>query len=113
MCRRDRRLVWLQALDPIWVDFPVPEAIIGKFTIGSAIELAADAFPGRSFKGEVEAFDARLSQDSADLDGAGEGAQSRSHADARHVRQRRRARGRGEGFRHGAAHGGDLRSLWR
>ena len=60
-------LVWLQALDPIWVDFPVPEAIIGKFTVGSTIELAADAFPGKSFKGEVEAFDARLSQDSRTL----------------------------------------------
>jgi membrane fusion protein (multidrug efflux system) len=62
-----RGLVWLQALDPIWVDFPVPEATVGKFMIGSAIELAADAFPGRPFKGEVEAFDARLSQDSRTL----------------------------------------------
>ena len=62
-----RGLVWLQALDPIWVDFPVPEATVGKFMIGSAIELTADAFPGRSFKGEVEAFDARLSQDSRTL----------------------------------------------
>ena len=56
-------LVWLQALDPIWVDFPVPEAAVGKFTIGSQIELSADAFPGQSFKGEVEAFDAKLNQD--------------------------------------------------
>jgi membrane fusion protein, multidrug efflux system len=56
-------LVWLQALDPIWVDFPVPEASVAKFQIGSAIELAADAYPGQLFKGEVEAFDAKLSQD--------------------------------------------------
>jgi membrane fusion protein (multidrug efflux system) len=56
-------LVWLQALDPIWVDFPVPEAAVGKFKIGSPVELAADAFPGQLFKGEVEAFDAKLSQD--------------------------------------------------
>lgn len=56
-------LVWLQALDPIWVDFPVPEAAVGKFTTGSQIELTADAFPDQMFKGEVEAFDAKLNQD--------------------------------------------------
>jgi membrane fusion protein (multidrug efflux system) len=56
-------LVWLQALDPIWVDFPVPEGSVAKFAIGSKIELAADAYPGQLFKGEVEAFDAKLSQD--------------------------------------------------
>ena len=56
-------LVWLQALDPIWVDFPVPEATVGKFMIGSAVELTANAFPGQLFKGEVEAFDAKLGAD--------------------------------------------------
>jgi len=56
-------LVWLQALDPIWVDFPVSESSISMFSKGSAVELAADAYPGRVFKGEVEAFDAKLGQD--------------------------------------------------
>jgi membrane fusion protein (multidrug efflux system) len=60
-------LVWLQALDPIWVDFPVPEADIGKFDIGSRIELTADAFPGQTFAGEVEAFDAKLGQETRTL----------------------------------------------
>src|SRR5581483_5157838 len=56
-------LVWLQSLDPIWVDFPVPETAVGLLKIGSAIELAADAYPGETFKGAVEAFDAKLNQD--------------------------------------------------
>ena len=60
-------MVWLQALDPIWVDFPVPEGTIGKFKIGSAIELTAEAYPGQLFKGEVEAFDAKLGQDTRTL----------------------------------------------
>jgi membrane fusion protein, multidrug efflux system len=60
-------MVWLQALDPIWVDFPVPEGSVAKFAIGAPIELAADAYPGQVFKGEVEAFDARLSQDTRTL----------------------------------------------
>jgi membrane fusion protein, multidrug efflux system len=62
-----QRLVLLQALDPIWVDFPVPEIAVGKFGIGNTVELAADAFPDRLFKGEVEAFDARLNQDARTL----------------------------------------------
>jgi len=62
-----QRLVWLQSLDPIWVDFPVPEAVVGKFGIGSKLELKADAFPDRTFKGDVGAFDARLNQDSRTL----------------------------------------------
>ena len=56
-------LVWLQSLDPIWVDFPVPEVSVGKFTKGSTIELTADAYPGQLFKGEVESFDAKLNSD--------------------------------------------------
>ena len=60
-------LVWLQSLDPIWVDFPVPEASVGKFKIGSKIELTADAFPGEVFKGEIEAFDAKLGADTRTL----------------------------------------------
>jgi membrane fusion protein, multidrug efflux system len=56
-------LVWLQALDPIWVDFPVAETTVGKIKVGSVVELAADAYPGQPFKGEVEAFDAKLNQD--------------------------------------------------
>src|SRR3990172_6208292 len=43
------------------------EANIGKFTIGSAIELTAEAYPGQLFKGEVEAFDAKLGQDTRTL----------------------------------------------
>ena len=60
-------IVWLQALDPIWVDFPVPEGNVAKFTIGAPIELTADAYPGQMFKGEVEAFDTRLSSDTRTL----------------------------------------------
>jgi membrane fusion protein (multidrug efflux system) len=60
-------LVWLQALDPIWVDFPVPEAAIGELAVGSRIELMTDAFPAQVFKGEVEAFDAKLGPDTRTL----------------------------------------------
>ncbi|MCJ7598367.1 MAG: efflux RND transporter periplasmic adaptor subunit [Methyloceanibacter sp.] len=60
-------MVWLQALDLIWVDFPVAESEVAKFKIGSKIELTVDTYPGEVFKGEVEALDARLSQDARTL----------------------------------------------
>lgn len=60
-------LVWLQSLDPIWVDFPVPEGDLGKLKIGAPIELGVNAYPGETFKGEIEAFDARVAQDSRTL----------------------------------------------
>ena len=60
-------LVWLQALDPIWIDFPVPEGDVGKMKVGSAIELTVDAYPKEMFKGEIEAFDARVAQETRTL----------------------------------------------
>lgn len=60
-------LVWLQALDPIWIDFPVAESEVGKFKVGAKIELTVDTYVDKVFQGEVEAFDARLNQDSRTL----------------------------------------------
>jgi membrane fusion protein, multidrug efflux system len=60
-------LVWLQSLSPIWIDFPVPEGELGKFKAGSPIELTVSAYPGETFKGEIEALDARVAQDSRTL----------------------------------------------
>ena len=60
-------LVWLQALNPIWIDFPVPEGDLGKLKIGAPIELGVNAYPGQVFKGVIEAFDARVAQDTRTL----------------------------------------------
>ena len=60
-------LVSLQALDPIRVDFPMPEQQIGKLKVGQTIELAVDALPGKVFQGEIETLDARVAQDTRTL----------------------------------------------
>jgi len=60
-------LVSLQALDPIRVDFPMPEQAIGKLSVGQTIELTVDAFPGQVFKGEIQSLDARVAQDTRTL----------------------------------------------
>ena len=60
-------LVTLQALDPIRVDFPMPEQVIGKLRVGQQVEVAVDAYPGETFKGAVESLDARVAQDTRTL----------------------------------------------
>ncbi len=60
-------MVSLQALDPIWVDFPMPEQNVGKMHVGATIELTVDAFPGQTFKGEIASLDARVSQETRTL----------------------------------------------
>lgn len=60
-------LVTLQALDPIWVDFPMPEQEIGKLKVGQTIELTVDAFPDQTFEGTVASLDARVSQETRTL----------------------------------------------
>lgn len=61
------RMVTLQALDPIWVDFPMPEQNVGKLRVGQQIELTVDAYPGQVFSGTVASLDARVSQETRTL----------------------------------------------
>ncbi len=50
----------LQKLDPIYVDFSIPEQQIAAMKIGAEISFTADAFPGKVFKGAIRAIDARI-----------------------------------------------------
>jgi membrane fusion protein, multidrug efflux system len=56
-------LVWLQALDPIWIDFPVSESDAGKIALNDAVTVTTDMYPGKTFKGHVIALDARVAAD--------------------------------------------------
>lgn len=60
-------MVTLQALDPIWVDFPMPEQNVGKLRVGQAVELTVDAFAGHVFAGTVTSLDARVSKETRTL----------------------------------------------
>ncbi len=60
-------MVTLQALDPIWVDFPMPEQTIGKLQRDQAIALTVDAYPDQVFKGKIASLDARVSQETRTL----------------------------------------------
>ncbi|MGZ5889337.1 MAG: efflux RND transporter periplasmic adaptor subunit [Hyphomicrobium sp.] len=60
-------MVTLQAQDPIWVDFPMPEQNIGKLKRDQVIELTVDAYPGQVFRGKISSLDARVAQDTRTL----------------------------------------------
>ncbi|VEG90209.1 efflux RND transporter periplasmic adaptor subunit [Legionella spiritensis] len=46
-------VVMLQTLDPIYVDFFVPQQSIAKLQVGQVVVLTTDAFPGKSFRGKI------------------------------------------------------------
>jgi membrane fusion protein (multidrug efflux system) len=60
-------LTSLQALDPVRVDFPMPEQSIGKLRIGQVVSLTVDAYPDQVFKGAIQSLDARVAQDTRTL----------------------------------------------
>lgn len=53
-------LVNLEKIDPIKVDFRVPERYLGALHSGQAVQIRVDAFPGTVFEGEVYAIDPQI-----------------------------------------------------
>jgi membrane fusion protein (multidrug efflux system) len=54
------KIVTLQALDPVFVDFLVPQAALAHYALGQKVVVETDGFPGRKFEGRVAAFDAKV-----------------------------------------------------
>jgi membrane fusion protein (multidrug efflux system) len=46
----------LQTLDPIYVNFSLPQQNMGSIHLGSVVRISTDAAPGESFEGKVTAF---------------------------------------------------------
>lgn len=53
-------LVNLEAIDPVKVDFSVPERYLGSLATGQTVRVTADAFPGRQFEGIVYAMNPQI-----------------------------------------------------
>lgn len=53
-------IVGLDDVDPIKVDFRVPEVFAHRLKVGQAIQLSVDAVPGKTFTGEVYAIDPQV-----------------------------------------------------
>lgn len=51
------KVVSLQSLDPVYVDFRLPQQQLPQVKAGLTVRLSADAFPKQSFTGKVTAID--------------------------------------------------------
>lgn len=50
-------IVTLESVDPIYVDFRLPEDELARVTVGQTVHLTADAFPGKTFDGKITSID--------------------------------------------------------
>jgi membrane fusion protein (multidrug efflux system) len=54
------KIVTLQSLDPIHVDFFLPQKSIGQIKVGQKVTVKTDAFPDRTFTGGIVAIDPKV-----------------------------------------------------
>lgn len=57
-----QKIVWLQKVEPIYVDFNVSEEDYGKIANGQKVSARFSAWPDETFTGQVETTDARMSE---------------------------------------------------
>lgn len=53
-------VVTLQALDPILIDFYLPQQALAQLKTGQAVTASIDTYPGQSFTGTVEAINSKV-----------------------------------------------------
>jgi membrane fusion protein (multidrug efflux system) len=54
------KIVTLQAVDPIYVDFKLPQNQLALIANGQAVNLTTDSYPGARFVGKINAIDPRV-----------------------------------------------------
>lgn len=50
----------LQSLDPIFIDFLLPQQAVAQITVGEKVRAKVDAFPGRTFEGKITAINPKI-----------------------------------------------------
>ena len=53
-------IVTLQQLDPMLVDFYLPQQALGQIAVGQKVEVTADAYPNKIFSGQVSSLNAKI-----------------------------------------------------
>ena len=56
-----QKIVWLQRIDPIYVDFTITESDYGRIAEGQKVTASFNAYPGETFSGKIVTTDARVS----------------------------------------------------
>lgn len=57
-------IVTLQQLDPMFVDFFLPQQALESISVGQKVEVTADAYPNRTFTGVVTALNSKVDSSS-------------------------------------------------
>jgi len=57
----------IQQLDPIYVNFQLPEQYLQDMYIGQPVDITIDTFPGMTFTGKISAFDAQVADNSKSI----------------------------------------------
>jgi len=60
MINAGQQVVALTALDPVYVDFALPEQYLSKLAKGLEVTVRTDAFPGRQFEGKLTAVNSMV-----------------------------------------------------
>jgi len=53
-------IVTLQQLDPMFVDFWLPQQALGQIATGQTVDVTADAWPGRTFPGKISSINPKV-----------------------------------------------------
>ncbi len=54
------KVVTLQTIDPIYIDFNLPQQQISGVSVGQTVTVSSDAYRGQGFSGKVTAIDAKV-----------------------------------------------------
>jgi membrane fusion protein, multidrug efflux system len=60
-------IVTLEQLDPLYVDFYLPQRALSEVQVGQAVNLSIDAYPGQNFPATVSAIGAQVDQDTRSI----------------------------------------------
>jgi membrane fusion protein (multidrug efflux system) len=62
-----KTIVTLQQLDPLYVDFNLPQRNLGELHVGEKVNLTLDAFPDKSFEGAISAISPKVDNDTRNV----------------------------------------------
>ena len=57
-----QNIVNLEVLDPLKVDFRIPQKAVAQVRLGQIVEITLDTYPGERFRGEIFAINPRLDE---------------------------------------------------
>jgi len=60
-------IVELEALDPVYVDYALPERRLSEIAVGQPVEVRVSAYPDQLFKGEISAISPAVSQETRNI----------------------------------------------